>query len=132
MDDALWSTVRSERLSLADTLATLTPEQWATQSLCSEWTVRDVAAHLAMIPTEPGLSAFNRAWSMGWPFHAKRRMRGYELIAIDADLKVGSGTTVEGRLGDLLLLITGRTAAAIPHLTGPGSTRLTDTHHSRK
>jgi uncharacterized protein (TIGR03083 family) len=214
MDDALWSAVSSERLGLADTLTSLTPEQWTTQSLCSEWTVRDVAAHLAMtptaptlatilvgilrsrgdiwafgrdiardyakrpteaiiaelrrtasshhlppltnpdnalldivvhgqditrplhidrpIPTEAGLAAFDRAWSMGWPFHARRRMRGYGLIATDADLRVGSGTPVEGRLGDLLLLITGRRAAALPGLTGPGVTQLAETHPTGK
>ncbi|WP_209374139.1 maleylpyruvate isomerase family mycothiol-dependent enzyme [Brevibacterium renqingii] len=202
MDDALWSTVEAERLSLADTLDSLTPEQWTTQSLCSEWSVRDVTAHLAMTPTAPtlgqiivglirsrgdiwafgrdlardyahrpteeiitelrrtaaarhlppltspdnalldvlvhgqdivrplgmtraiptsaGLAALHHAWSMGWPFHARRRLRGIRLTATDADLIVGSGVPVEGRLGDLLLLVTGRTEAALPHLSGPG------------
>jgi uncharacterized protein (TIGR03083 family) len=36
---------REERLEFADFLAALTPEQWATPSLCAGWTVRDVAAH---------------------------------------------------------------------------------------
>jgi uncharacterized protein (TIGR03083 family) len=36
---------RAERLEFADFLAALTPEQWATPSLCAGWTVRDVAAH---------------------------------------------------------------------------------------
>jgi uncharacterized protein (TIGR03083 family) len=36
---------RDERLAFADFLAGLTPEQWATPSLCAGWTVRDVAAH---------------------------------------------------------------------------------------
>jgi uncharacterized protein (TIGR03083 family) len=35
-----------ERRDLADLLDTLTPEQWAHPSLCEEWTVRDVVAHL--------------------------------------------------------------------------------------
>lgn len=39
--------IRTERLALIDFLETLTPEEWATQSLCGEWTVQDVAAHLA-------------------------------------------------------------------------------------
>ncbi|RSM88499.1 maleylpyruvate isomerase family mycothiol-dependent enzyme [Kibdelosporangium aridum] len=34
-----------ERADLADLLETLTEEQWQTQSLCSDWTVRDVVAH---------------------------------------------------------------------------------------
>lgn len=50
----LWSTIAAERLKLADLLDTLTPEQWATPSLCGEWMVRDVAAHLVM-PHGPAL-----------------------------------------------------------------------------
>jgi uncharacterized protein (TIGR03083 family) len=42
----VWSTVHAERAALADDLAQLTPAQWATPSLCSEWTVHDVLAHL--------------------------------------------------------------------------------------
>ena len=36
---------REERLDLADFLAGLTPEQWASPTLCEGWCVRDVAAH---------------------------------------------------------------------------------------
>ncbi|WP_139978934.1 maleylpyruvate isomerase family mycothiol-dependent enzyme [Nocardioides litoris] len=36
----------AERLELADLLESLTPAQWATRSLCSRWSVRDVAAHV--------------------------------------------------------------------------------------
>jgi uncharacterized protein (TIGR03083 family) len=36
---------RTEREDLAAFLATLTPPQWQTPSLCSQWRVRDVAAH---------------------------------------------------------------------------------------
>lgn len=38
--------IESERLEIADALATLTPDQWATQSCCAAWTVQEVAAHL--------------------------------------------------------------------------------------
>jgi uncharacterized protein (TIGR03083 family) len=37
-----------ERRALADMLAGLDDEQWKVPSLCSGWTVREVAAHLAM------------------------------------------------------------------------------------
>ncbi|MFC4784798.1 maleylpyruvate isomerase family mycothiol-dependent enzyme [Nocardioides sp. MAHUQ-72] len=42
--------IRSERLALIDYLETLGPEQWAARSLCTAWTVQDVAAHLAWAP----------------------------------------------------------------------------------
>lgn len=37
----------AERADLADLLSTLTPEQWDAPSLCEEWRVRDVVAHVA-------------------------------------------------------------------------------------
>lgn len=42
----VWELVQQERVSLVDDLADLTEEQWETPSLCSGWTVHDVAAHL--------------------------------------------------------------------------------------
>ncbi len=197
-----WSAIEAERLSLADLLDDLTPGQWESPSLCSEWRVRDVAAHVAMTPTAPSpwtivrglvkargqlwafgrdvarehaqrpvdeivhelrrdaatrtmpfvtngqnilmdvlvhgqdiavplgisrpmpteaaLAGFERVWTTGWPFHAQRRLRGFRLVATDADLSVGAGQVIEGPLSDLLLLMTGRTAAAAARLRGPG------------
>ena len=42
--------VRTEREALIGLLETLTPAEWATPSLCGEWTVQAVAAHLAWAP----------------------------------------------------------------------------------
>lgn len=55
----LWGTIATERRRLADELSVLTPEQWATQSLCGEWMVRDVAAHLVM-PYGPAMATMGR------------------------------------------------------------------------
>jgi uncharacterized protein (TIGR03083 family) len=44
-----WSVVglaRAERADLADFLAVLPPERWEAPTLCSEWSVRDVVAHI--------------------------------------------------------------------------------------
>jgi uncharacterized protein (TIGR03083 family) len=46
MSDSIWPTIHAERESLADDVAGLTDEQWSAPSLCSEWTVHDVLAHL--------------------------------------------------------------------------------------
>ena len=40
--------IAAERRQVADLFDTLNDEQWSTPSLCSDWTVRHVAAHLAM------------------------------------------------------------------------------------
>lgn len=42
--------VRRQRTGFIDTLEGLHPDQWHTRSLCSEWRVVDVAAHLAWAP----------------------------------------------------------------------------------
>lgn len=44
--DTIWRTIDEQRGLLADLLETLVPAQWATPSLCTHWTVRDVAVHL--------------------------------------------------------------------------------------
>lgn len=46
--------VESERLSLADFLDDLEETEWAVRSLCPDWTVREVVAHLT-IPTRTSL-----------------------------------------------------------------------------
>ncbi|HTW16293.1 MAG TPA: maleylpyruvate isomerase family mycothiol-dependent enzyme [Nocardioides sp.] len=212
MDENIWERIREERLSLARMLAPLTAEQWATPSLCAEWTVRDVVAHLAMTPAgEPrpwpmavalvrarghlwcagrdvardyarrptaelvaslersadsrrkplfvndanilldlvvhgqdvavplgvdrpvpaAAAAFTleRIWSMGWPFHARRRLAGVRFRAAPetpAGWAAGEGPEVRGTPAALALLMTGRTAAALPMLHGPGVARLAD------
>lgn len=45
-DTQLWSLMHGERQSLADDLATLRPEQWRHHTLCGEWDVEQVVAHL--------------------------------------------------------------------------------------
>jgi uncharacterized protein (TIGR03083 family) len=199
-----WKCVEEERRTLAALLTTLAPHQWEAASLCTEWRVRDVAAHVAMtpagapstwqmvtglvrargdlwrfgrdvaiawgadlstgdivatldrhagsrrmprvtnaqnmlldilvhgqdiavplgierpVPPEAGTAAFHRIWSMGWPFRARTKLAGLRLLATDADIAVGDGPVVRGPLAALLLLTTGRTAAARGQLEGPG------------
>ncbi|HZC51220.1 MAG TPA: maleylpyruvate isomerase family mycothiol-dependent enzyme [Mycobacterium sp.] len=58
----LWTTIAAERGALADDLANLTPAQWDTPSLCNEWTVRDIVAHLsATASLNPGTFFLNMA-----------------------------------------------------------------------
>lgn len=51
MDEEYWSAVRTIRLGVADLLASLRPDEWEAPSLCQGWRVRDVAGHLALVPT---------------------------------------------------------------------------------
>ena len=43
--------IAAERRAVADMLDGLSPQQWETQSLCADWTVRQVAAHLSVVLT---------------------------------------------------------------------------------
>ena len=42
----MWATIAIERGALAEDLADLSGELWATPSLCPGWTVQDVLAHM--------------------------------------------------------------------------------------
>ncbi|GIF63539.1 hypothetical protein Ais01nite_15740 [Asanoa ishikariensis] len=44
--DELWRVVDDQRRALTDQLEELSDAEWREPSLCTEWTVRDVAAHL--------------------------------------------------------------------------------------
>jgi uncharacterized protein (TIGR03083 family) len=45
-DDHLWSLAHAERTALAEDLSGLNPEQWRHATLCGQWDVEDVVAHL--------------------------------------------------------------------------------------
>lgn len=202
-----WQVIEQQRLAIADLLEGLSPEQWESPSLCAEWRIRDVAAHVSMVglppttsqllrdgirvrgnfhrlntvmtrqraarstdqlvadlrlhaasrklpavtsqsnvlfdvlvhaqdiavplgleldtPPEAARDGATRVWSMGWPFWAKRHLRGLRLTATDVDWSVGSGADVRGPIQALLLLVTGRTATAAPRLSGEGTAQLT-------
>ena len=42
----VWGTIHAERRALAADLQGLSEPQWATPSLCSGWSIRDVLAHM--------------------------------------------------------------------------------------
>jgi uncharacterized protein (TIGR03083 family) len=89
--------------------------------------VQDVAVPLGRdvaVPVDAAREAAERVWRMGWPFRARRRLRGLELSATDTSWTRGHGAPVRGRIRDLLLLLTGRTEVALPRLRGAGVARL--------
>ena len=205
MSEEYWSAVRAVRLQIADLLDTLTAEEWEAQSLCTHWRVRDVAGHVALVPTittwqllavapragfnmdrmntltarragsaptasivtklrqhaadrttarvlnvadslfdvvvhsqdiarplgrrlvvpdDVTRAGLERVWAMGWPFSARKKLAGLRLTATDTDWAVGTGPEIIGSAMDLLLLLTGRTAAVMDELQGAGVVRL--------
>lgn len=133
-----WETIADERRALADQLDGLTPEQWATPSLCSAWTVHDVAAHLVVphvtsVPTfivaiVAARGRFERAnVVLGFLVSGKARL-GFlskpvppvRLVATDADWSHGAGDEVRAPAAALALTLASRTAR-LDDLGGPGA-----------
>ncbi|MEO8697336.1 MAG: maleylpyruvate isomerase family mycothiol-dependent enzyme [Acidimicrobiales bacterium] len=46
-----WTSIKNGREAFGDYLAQLTPDEWSKPSLCAGWSVKDVAAHMLVIPT---------------------------------------------------------------------------------
>jgi uncharacterized protein (TIGR03083 family) len=65
------------------------------------------------MPAEAAATAAQRVWTTGFPFHAAKRLRGYELVATDHPWRAGEGRVVEAPIADLLLLVTGRDAVRL-------------------
>ena len=89
---------------------------------------QDIAVPLGRphpMPIAPAVVAARRAQRLSFLFTDSARRRHLEIRAIDADFVVGAGPLVEGPMRAVLLLLTGRTAAALPGLSGPGVDRLT-------
>jgi uncharacterized protein (TIGR03083 family) len=205
--EAKWSVIAGQRRALAELVAGIDERDWERPSLCAEWRIKDVVAHLALTPQSPGVvrivaaglrargnfdvvnrelavahadrpsadlvaelrrladsrrkpaittldnllfdtlvhvqdvavplgltadmpldaarAGAERVWRMGWPFWARRRLRGVRLTASDVEWAAGEGAEISGPIQALLLLLTGRTDTALRHLTGPGVERLT-------
>lgn len=95
---------------------------------------QDIAIPLGrtrQMPTAAAAAAAQRAWDMGFPFRARKRLAGLRLAATDTDWAVGSGAAVEGPIAALLLLVTGRDAA-VDQLTGDGARLLRRREETRR
>lgn len=200
--DDVWRAVDAQRRSLVELLEDLSDEEWDRPSLCAAWTVRQVAAHVALqnttwsdmprgvlamvrhggmnaaihamacghaqlplerviaqirdrigvwrplptltypetaldylvhtqdiaiplgrsaqMPLDAAVVAADRVWTSSRMFHARQKLAGYRLDAADVAWNAGRGQPVTGPIGALLLLLTGRAAAALPQLSGDG------------
>lgn len=82
------------------------------------------------IPPATARVAAERAWSIGWPFHARKRFGAFQLVGTDSGWIAGAGPTVEGPTSAMLQLLTGR-AAALERLSGDGVAELARTAFGR-
>lgn len=79
------------------------------------------------IPEQPLVAALRFAW---WSpvIGGARRMRGLRAVVSDLDWSAGRGAQVTGSGEALLLAMTGRAAAVVDDLAGPGVPRLLEPH----
>lgn len=146
--DDVWRAVDAQRRSLVELLEDLSDEEWDRPSLCAAWTVRHVAAHVALQNTTwsdmpRGVLAMIRHGGMNATIHAMARRHAqlprerviaeirdrigvwrplptvtYRETVVDylvhtQDIAIPLGRSVQ-------MLLTGRTAAALPQLSGDG------------
>jgi uncharacterized protein (TIGR03083 family) len=64
----IWPAVHAERRALATDLRQLSSEDWATPSLCANWTVRDVLAHMTSAAKLPPAGFVARLIGSGFSF----------------------------------------------------------------
>ncbi|GII30635.1 maleylpyruvate isomerase family mycothiol-dependent enzyme [Planotetraspora mira] len=87
---------------------------------------QDIAVPLGRdrpMPVRAGAAAATRVWTMGRPFHAQRRLTGFEFVATDCSWSAGQGHRVEGTISTILLLLTCRDVA-LSQLSGRGIAEL--------
>ncbi|OBB15848.1 hypothetical protein A5662_06395 [Mycobacteriaceae bacterium 1482268.1] len=74
---------------------------------------QDIAVPLGIdrpMPIPAAVVAAERVWSMGFPFHARKRFPNVRFTATDADFQVGEGAEVRGPIRDILMTLAGRRA----------------------
>ena len=64
----IWPVVHTERRALAADLRALSAEDWAASSLCSQWTVRDVLAHMTSTAKLPPAGFVAKLIGSGFSF----------------------------------------------------------------
>jgi len=85
-----WTMVRDSREELAGLLDTLTPAEWDTQSLCSEWRVRDVVGHLLWGSQIRAGTFMGGMLASGFRFNAYAAKKGKEVGSADPEVLMAS------------------------------------------
>jgi uncharacterized protein (TIGR03083 family) len=76
----VWAYIHGERVALVQTLDTLTPDQWATPSLCGAWSVQEATGHVVAAAEQTPGNFFKELAMAGFSFD-KFADRGAKLVA---------------------------------------------------
>ena len=108
----IWPAIHSERKTLAADLGGITAEQWESTSLCSNWTVRDVVAHMTATAKITAMTFFPKLAASGFSF---ARMQA-------KDISAESGSSPTETLARFDAVVT-----SVTHPPGPTDTMLGET-----
>ena len=115
MDDATtWKLIHRERAAMADTLATLTPEQWRQPSLCGGWTVRDAAGHIVTGAEQTKRRFMTHMAANGFRFNRMMDVDAKRTAARPPDVPLGTYEQVRVALKGTLRLGVIQVRAAAP------------------
>jgi uncharacterized protein (TIGR03083 family) len=109
MGTDIWPAVHAERKALAADLRTLSGDDWATPSLCGDWTVRDVLAHMTSAAKLTPPAFFAGLLASGFSFD-KLQEKG---------VAAQRGATPADTLADFEVVVT-----SVKHPPGPAPTWL--------
>ena len=93
-----WAFIHAERSAIVEMLETLTPDQWATPSLCTGWSVHRAAAHLVASAEQTAPSFIAGMARSGFRFNTMierdvRRLGALEPAEIVARIRARTATT---------------------------------------
>jgi uncharacterized protein (TIGR03083 family) len=96
--DAIWTHIHSERAAMADTLADLPGDAWASASLCTGWSVQQTAGHILAAAEQTPASFYKELISARFKFdvftdRAARRLGALEPAVLLARLRARTTTT---------------------------------------
>ena len=115
--DEKWAVIGEQRRVFADLLAGLDDQQWQRPSLCTEWRIKDVAAHVVLTPQSPGVVRI---------LAEALRARG-DLQAVNRDMAIAHADRAPAELvAELRTLADSRRKPAITTLTMPKAMRKAD------
>jgi uncharacterized protein (TIGR03083 family) len=112
MGTDIWPVIHTERKALATDLRALSDEDWAKPSLCGQWTVRDVLAHMISTATMTPPAFFGKMIASGFSFD---KVQGQGVAA-------HQGTSPAGTLTGFEAVLT-----SVKHPPGPGDSWLGET-----
>lgn len=108
----IWAVIRTERKAMAADLKFLDDRQWSRPSLCSEWTVRDVVAHMTATAKITPVA-----------FFPKLLTSGFSLSRMQAkDISIERGASYADTLARFEAV-----EASVKHPPGPADTMLGET-----